>query len=152
MTIIAFVALLMRLTLICFLDVLSLLAYCPNGMSLMFRFSLQCPTLSCRHVLFGFSPTELRAVPRVFINLLCLVQYFVWHARNDFRFRDVRPGALPIIANTKVRAKIHLVLFITRFKSSWRQRYFHRQWGACGVVGSAEDGAFPCLVNWSPSA
>ena len=124
----------------------SLLAYCPNGMSLMFRFSPRCPTLSSRHVLFGFSPSEPRAVPRVFIDLLCLLKYFVRHAWNDFRFYDVRPGDLPIIANTKARAKFHFVLFIKRFKSSRRRRHFHCQWGACGVVGSAEDGAFKfCL-------
>lgn len=45
--------------------------------SLMFRFSPRCPTLSCRHVLFGFSPSELHAVPRVFVYLLCLLKYFV---------------------------------------------------------------------------
>ena len=114
--------------------------------SLMFRFSPRCPTLSCRHALFGFSPSELYVVPRVFVYLLCLLKYFVWRARNDFRFRDVRPGALPIIENTKARAKFHLVLFFKRFKSSRRRRYFHRQWGACGVVGSVEDGVFKfCL-------
>jgi len=114
---------------------------------LMFHVSPRCPTLSCRHVLFGFSPSELRAVPRVFIDLLCLLKYFVWRARNDFRFHDVRPSALPIIENTKARAKFHLVLFMKHFKSSRHRRYFHRQWGACSVVGSAEDGIFKfCLL------
>ena len=112
----------------------------------MFHFSPRCPTLSSRHVLFGFSPSELHVVPRVFVYLLCLLKYFVWWARKDFRFRDVRPGALPIIESTKARAKFHLVLFFKRFKSSWRQRYSHCQWGACGVFGSVEDGVFKlCL-------
>lgn len=119
MTIIAFVALLMRLPLICFLDVLSLLAYCPGCSPLCFVFLLSV-LLFLVDMLFGFSPSELRAVPRVFIDLLCLLKYFLWRARNDFRFRDVRPCALPIIENTKVRAEFHLVLFIKRFKSSRR--------------------------------
>ena len=114
--------------------------------SLMFRFSPRRPTLSCRLVLFGFSPSELHAVPRVFVHLLCLLEYFVWRARNDFRFRDVRPGTLPIIENTKARAKFHLVLFFKWFKSSRRRHYFHCQWGACSSVGSVEDGVFKfCL-------
>ena len=70
--------------------------------------------------MFGFSPSELHAVPRVLIDLLCLLKYFVWRAWNDFRFLDVRSGALPIIENTKARAEFHLVLFIKRFKSSRR--------------------------------
>ena len=119
MTIIAFVALLMRLPLICFLDVLSLLAYCPGCSPLCFVFLLGV-LLFLVDMLFGFSPSELRAVPRVFIDLLCLLKYFVWRARNDFHFRDVRPCALPIVENTKVRAEFHLVLFIKRFKSSRR--------------------------------
>ena len=38
--------------------------------------------------MFGFSPSELHAVPRVLIDLLCLLKYFVWRAWNDFRFLD----------------------------------------------------------------
>ena len=108
--------------------------------SLMSRFSTLCPVLLCRHVLFGFSSSELRVVPRIFVYLLNLLKYFIWHARNDFRFRGVRPGAVVVIENTKMRAKFHLPLFFKRFRSSRRRRYFHRQWGACGVVGSVDDG------------
>ena len=110
--------------------------------SLLFRFSSFCPVLLCRHVLFGFSSSELRVVPRVFVYLLNLLKYFVWRARNDFRFRDVRPGAVLVIENTKARAKFHLPLLFKRFRSVRRRRYFHRQWGACGVVGSVVDGVF----------
>ena len=78
--------------------------------SLMSRFSTLCPVLLCRHVLFGFSSSELRVVPRVFVYLLNLLKYFVWRAPNDFRFSDVRPGAVLVIENTKVRAKFHLPL------------------------------------------
>ena len=38
--------------------------------SLMFRTSSLCPPLLCRHVLFGFSASELAVVPRVFVYLL----------------------------------------------------------------------------------
>jgi len=110
--------------------------------SLLFRFSDRCPSLLCRHVLFGFSSSELRVVPRVFVYLLCLLKYFVWRARNDFRFRDVRPGAVPIIERTKARARFHLPLLFKRFRSARRRRFFHRQWGANGVVGSVVGGSF----------
>ena len=39
-----------------------------------------------------------------FICLIFNLKFFVWHARNDFRFCDVRPGALKVIA--KVRARV----------------------------------------------
>ena len=108
--------------------------------SLMSRFSTLCPVLLCRHVLFGFSPSELRVVPRIFVYLLNLLKYFIWRVRNDFRFRGVCPGAVVVMQNTKARAKFHLPLFFKRFRSSRRRRYFHRQWGASGVVGSVVDG------------
>ena len=112
--------------------------------SLMFRASSLCPSLLCCHVLFGFSASELAVVPRVFVYLLNLAKYFLWRARNDYRFHEVRPGALPLMEIIKGRAKCHLVLFFKRFKSSRRQCYFHRQWGANGVVGVVSDGSFYC--------
>ena len=114
--------------------------------SLMFRASSLCPSLLCRHVLFGFSASELAVVPRVFVYLLNLAKYFLWRARNDYRFREVRPGAFPLMEVIKARTKCHLVLFFKRFKSSRRQRYFHRQWGANGVVGVVSDGSFYCRL------
>ena len=114
--------------------------------SLLSRFSPLCPVLLCRHVLFGFSSSELRVVPRVFVYLLNLLKYFVWRARNDFRFRAVRPGAVLVIENTRARAKFHLPLLFKRFRSTRRRRYFHRQWGARGVVGSVVDGVFSLVL------
>ena len=61
----------------------------------------RCPTLSIRHVLFGFDPNEIRIVPNVFVYMLNDCKYFIWHARNDFRFRDVQPGAIVIIEEVK---------------------------------------------------
>ena len=110
--------------------------------SLLFSFPPQCPSIVCHHVLFGFNSDELRRVPRVFVYILNVCKFFIWHARNDYRFRDIRPGALVVIEKIKARVKFHLPLFFRRFKSERRRCYFHRQWGANGVVGSVVDGIF----------
>lgn len=104
--------------------------------SLMFRSSSRCPSLCCRHVLFGFDPDEFRIVPNVFVYMLNVCKYFIWTARNDFRFRDVQPGAIVVIECVKSRVRFHLPLLFKRYKSSRRRRYFGRQWGARGVIGS----------------
>lgn len=108
--------------------------------SLMFNFSHMCPVILCRHALFGFSSDELRITPRIFVYLLNVCKFAIWHSRNDFRFRDVRPAATSVIVMVKTRVKFNLPLFFRRFKSSRRQRYFHRQWGARGVVASVSAG------------
>ena len=95
--------------------------------SLMFRASSLCPSLLCRHVLFGFSASELAVVTSVFVYLLNLAKYFLWRARNNYRFRAVYPGALPVIEVIKARAKCHLCVFFKRLRSSRCRRYFHRQ-------------------------
>ena len=110
--------------------------------SLMFHVSSLCPSLLCCHVLFGFSASELAVVARVFVYLLNLARYFLWRARNDYHFRDVQPGVLPLIEVVKACAKCHLCILFKRFRSSCRQRYFHRQWGAYGVVGRVSQGSF----------
>ena len=99
-----------------------------------------CPVILCRQVLFGFNSDELRVTPRIFVYLLNVCKFAIWHSRNDFRFRDVQPGAASVIACVKTRVKFNLPLFFRRFKSSRRQRYFHRQWGARGVVTSVAAG------------
>ena len=106
----------------------------------MFRASTQCPALSCHHVLFGLSASELCVVPRAFVYLLKLAKYFLWRARNDHRFCDVRPGANPWMEVIKGRAKCHLCLFFKHFKSPCCQHYFQRQWGANTVIS--------CSVRW----
>ena len=113
--------------------------------SLLFAFSPMCPVILCRHVLFGFNSDELRVTPRIFVYLLNLAKFLIWHSRNDFRFRGIHPGAAEVITKVKVRVKFNLPLFFKRFRSSRRRRYFHRQWGARGVVASVVDGR--CLVN-----
>ena len=108
--------------------------------SLMFNFSHMCPVILCRHALFGFNSDELRVTPRIFGYLLNVCKFVIWRSRNDFRFRDVRPDATSALVQVKTRVKFHLPLFFRRFKSSRRQRYFHRQWGARGVVASVAAG------------
>ena len=54
----------------------------------MFRFSSLSPSLVCRHVLFGFSPDEVRSVPRIFVYMLNVYRFSICKVRNDFRFRD----------------------------------------------------------------
>ena len=121
--------------------------YCPLAQSvlswlqsLMFCFSPMCPVILCRHVLFGFNSDELRTVPRIFVYLLLVCKFLIWQSRNDFRFRDVRPGATSIIIRVKARVRFNLPLFFKRFKSPRRKRYFNRQWGARGVVATVSAG------------
>ena len=117
--------------------------YCPLAysvlswlQSLMFVSSPLAPSLVCRHALFGFSSDELLVVPRVFVYILNVCKFFIWHARNDFHFRNVRPGAVSVIDNVKARVRFHLHLHFKRFQSARRRRFFHRQWGGRGVVAS----------------
>ena len=63
----------------------------------------------CRHVLFGFNPDELHCVPRIYILNVC--KFYIWHARNIFRFRDVLPSALDLIASVRARVRFHLPFF-----------------------------------------
>ena len=108
--------------------------------SLMFNFSPMCPVILCRQVLFGFNSDELRATPRIFVYLLNVCKFAIWQSRNDSRFRDIQPGATSVVISVKTRVKFNLPLFFKRFKSARRQRYFHRQWGARGVVASVVAG------------
>ena len=104
--------------------------------SLMSRCSALIPSLSCRHVLFGFNCDELCVVPRGFVYMLNVCKYFLWSARNDYRFRDIVPSSGTVCA----RVRFHLPLLFKRFRLSRRRRYFVRQWGARGIVASILDG------------
>ena len=99
-----------------------------------------CPVILCHHALFGFSSDELRVTPRIFVYLLNVCKFFIWRSPNDSHFRDVSPGAVSIIAQVRTRVRFHLPLFFKRLKSTRRKRYFHRQWGARGVVASVDAG------------
>ena len=108
--------------------------------SLLFCASPLSPTILVRHVLFGFSADELRVVPRVFVYLLNVCKFCIWWARNDFRFRRVRPSAVDVMDRVKARFRFHLPLFFRRFSSDRRRRFFVRQWGARGYIASIVDG------------
>ena len=118
---------------------------CAPAHVVPFFYSLPCSSLSSCS--FWFFYAELCVALCIFVYLLNLLKYFTWRARNDFRFRGVRHGAVIVIENTKARAKFNLPLFFKRFRSS-RRRHFYRQWGACSIVGSV-DGVLS-LALWSP--
>ena len=100
------------------------------------------PSLCVRHLLFGFNSDEFLCVPRVFSYLLGVCKFFIWSQRNDFRFRSVRPSAVRLLAALRARVKFFLPLFSKRFVSPRRKRYFSRQWGASGFIGSFSQGSF----------
>ena len=100
------------------------------------------PTIDVRHALFGFNSDEFRVVPRVFCYLLNVCKFLVWGQRNDFRFRAEPPGAVKLLATLKSRLSFYLPLFAKRFVSDRRRRYFSRQWGAGGVIGSFHGSSF----------
>ena len=110
--------------------------------SLMLSYSSSCPSLVCRHVLFGFAPCEFRSLPKVFIYDLNVCKFFIWHARNEFRFQGVRAGVPQLIAKVRSRVGFHLSLLFKRYKSLRRRRIFHRRWGAAGIIGSVVDDRF----------
>ena len=70
-------------------------------------------------------------------------------SRNDFRFRSIRLSAASAIESVKSRVKFNLLLFFKRFRSSRRRRFFHRQWGARGIVASVDAGHLSVLLSSS---
>ena len=108
--------------------------------SLMFRYSPMFPVLLLRHVLFGFNLEELRLLPRVFVYILNVCKFCIWLARNDFRFRSLQPGAIPVIESVKARAKFHLTVFFKHQRTARNCRFFTRRWGANGVIASFAGG------------
>ena len=108
--------------------------------SLMFRYSPMSPVLLLRHVLFGFNLEELRNLPRVFVYILNVCKFYIWLARNDFRFRSLQPGAIPVIESVKAQVKFHLTVFFKEQRTARRRRFFTRRWGANGVIASFAGG------------
>ena len=41
-----------------------------------------CLVILCRHVLFGVNSDELRVTPRIFVYLLNLAKFLIWHSRS----------------------------------------------------------------------
>ena len=98
------------------------------------------PVLVVRHVLYGFDRTD--HVPPVFTYLLHLSKYYIWLARNDFRFRDESPFDANIIASIKGRARFILPILFKRTRSGSSQRLFESKWGGNGLVGRRAPGLF----------
>ena len=103
---------------------------------MLFLASPLAPSITVRHVLFGFSSDDLLSVPRVFAYLLNLSKFLVRGQRNDFHFRSKPPSAVCLLTRLKQRLRFYLPLFFKRFVSVLRCRYFARQWAANGVLGS----------------
>ena len=122
------------------LETLSHLFYeCPLARSGLARIEFHlhsavpvAPSIVCRHVLFGFSPDELLAVPPAFVYLLHLLKYYIWKSRNDFRFRNIRPSATDLVASIETRFWFNLSVFAHRATSPRARRRLVRLWGANG--------------------
>lgn len=108
--------------------------------SLLYVASALAPSITLRHMLFGFSSDEFLCVPRIFAYLLFVCKFVICAQRNDHRFWSVQPSAVNLIASIKARVKFYLPLFFKRFSSNRRRRFFVRQWGGnatiCTVDGS----------------
>ena len=109
--------------------------------SVMFLASPLCHSILVRETRFAFSADDLSVVPRVFVYMLNVCKFCIWGARNDFRFRGVRPSAGDVMERVKSRVRFNLPLFFRRFRSDRRRRYLVRQWGARGVVASLQNDA-----------
>ena len=48
--------------------------------------------------MFGFSQDELLCVTHVFVYILSVCKYLMWLACNDYRFCDVAPSAIAVLA------------------------------------------------------
>ena len=96
-------------------SIYSFTALLPIVFFLGFSLSRLFPPLWFPPWFVGFSADELLVVPRVFVYILGVCKFFIWHARNDFRFRNVRPGAASVIENVKTCVCFHLPLHFKRF-------------------------------------
>ena len=114
--------------------------------SSLFRAAPLAPTLTIRHLPFGFSNDELLVVPLVFVYLLNVLKSQIWVMRTNHRYRQVPPGAVGLIPATKSRLRFYLPLLAKRFLSSRRRRYFKRHWGASGVIGRFHNGRFNVII------
>ena len=72
--------------------------------SLLFLAVPSAPSLCLCHVFFGFDVAESTVIPLVFSYLLNLTKHRIWLARNDFRFRNLLPSAVDLIAAVRSQA------------------------------------------------
>ena len=97
-----------------------------------------------------FLPMNLDVCRRFFFYLLNICKSAVWRQRNDFRFRNVAPGAAQLIACIRARLRFYRPLSLKRFSSAGRRGFFLRQWGANGVLSSVCVSRFySCILSTS---
>lgn len=90
------------------------------------------PSLSKRHLLFGFDHGEMGIVPPVFSYFLNLLKYFVWLHRNEFRYNNKRPNLVVIRTQVSARLNRHLLSLSKRCRSPRQKRKFNRSWNVLG--------------------
>lgn len=113
--------------------------YCPLmtrlllwTQSIFTKVTSQSPALQLRHMFFGYNNIERDIVPPVLVYFLFLIKYFVWLARNDFRFNGKQPECDSIKKSVAIRINAHLLIFSKRFKSPSQRRSFDRSWNVLG--------------------
>ena len=108
--------------------------------SSLFRASPLAPSINGRWPSYAFwfqrRRASLYSTYCIFCYFLNVCKFLVCCQRNDHRFRRERPDALRLLACLTSRASFYLPLFFKSFVSQRRRRYFRRQWGVDGVVGS----------------
>ena len=116
--------------------------YCPlatSGIdwisSLLNLASPLAPPLSLR-----FNADGLLVVPKVFSYMLLVLKVCICRQRNDFKFRNVHPGAVGLLSSLKARLRFYLPLFFKCFLSARRQRLFFRQWCGSGTICKIQNG------------
>ena len=91
-----------------------------------------CPTLTTRHMLFGFDEAEREIVPPVFSYFLNLLKYFVWLQRNEYRFNNTAPDIAKIRAQVSARLYRHLLSLSKKCRTPRQKRKFNRAWNVLG--------------------
>ena len=97
-----FVVLLLSPLSICFFPIPLLRVFYVGFSPSCSLFPPMCPVIQCCQVLFGFNLDELRATPRVFVYLLNVCKFVIWHSWNDFRFHGVSPGATSAVIKVRL--------------------------------------------------
>ena len=113
--------------------------------SFLFLSSPMAPSISDRHVHFGFNDDELLCNPRLFCYLLSLLKFCLWRQRNDYRFKSKPPSAVGLIASIKGRLSFDSPLFLKHYRSRRTRRFFQRRWGANRYIGKVVGDSFLCF-------
>ena len=123
-------------------DLQHLFFHCPLAQSvlswvqsLMFKaYTVNTLSIQPRHVLFGFNSSEIKTIAPVFGYIINLSKFQIWIARNDFRFRQIRPSAASVIEAVKARLRYNLSIQAARISSRKAKIKFNRSWGLNGLI------------------